>query len=113
MNEPASLWDAIDAFADQLWIAHERWPVVRSGPRTLIPRDVRVAVYKRDRFRCSFCGETWNLTLDHIVPWSAGGSDDPSNLRTLCRDCNERRSNYRYCGDVSPRRNPLAEEEAS
>jgi len=26
--------------------------------------------------------------VDHIVPWSIGGDDDPSNLTTACDDCN-------------------------
>lgn len=34
------------------------------------------------------------LEIDHILPWSAGGADHPVNLRTLCRDCNQDRSNY-------------------
>lgn len=28
------------------------------------------------------------LTVDHVVPVSLGGSDDPSNLVAACRDCN-------------------------
>lgn len=29
-----------------------------------------------------------------MLPWSAGGSDMSHNLRTLCKRCNEERSNY-------------------
>jgi 5-methylcytosine-specific restriction protein A len=31
------------------------------------------------------------LSVDHIVQREHGGSDDPSNLRVLCLDCNKRR----------------------
>ena len=41
------------------------------------------------------------LTLDHAIPWSAGGSDYGDNLRTLWLHCNETRSNY---VDVAPSR---------
>jgi 5-methylcytosine-specific restriction endonuclease McrA len=38
--------------------------------------------------RCFNCGSTENLTLEHLTPVSKGGSNDLSNLATLCRTCN-------------------------
>ena len=29
-----------------------------------------------------------NLTVDHVVPKSRGGADDPDNLQLLCGACN-------------------------
>jgi hypothetical protein len=34
------------------------------------------------------CGSTYQLEIDHIVPKALGGSDDPSNLRCLCKQHN-------------------------
>lgn len=34
------------------------------------------------------------LTIDHLVPQSLGGSDEPDNLALACRRCNERRYNF-------------------
>lgn len=74
----------------------ERWPVVRTGERAPIPRVVRLLVWRRDEGRCQLCSATDVSTeLDHITPWSAGGSDDSTNLRVLCGPCNQDRSNYR------------------
>lgn len=77
----------------------ERWPLVRSGERTPIPWGVRRAVYVRDLFSCRICGisvfDEETFELDHITPWSAGGSDRSSNLRVLCKPCNQDRSNWR------------------
>ncbi len=56
-----------------------------------IPAAIRDKVYKRDGGRCTFVGEngkrcnsTWNLEIDHIVPFARGGNNSPGNLRLLC-----------------------------
>ncbi len=52
---------------------------------------VRKAVLRRDRFRCSICGQRFRkalLDVDHIIPVQMGGAlFDKANLRTLCREC--------------------------
>lgn len=45
-------------------------------------------VFKRDGFKCVYCGSQENLTLDHKIPQSRGGSHDPENLATCCSTCN-------------------------
>lgn len=57
------------------------------------PEAVRQAVFDRDGRACKSCGATDDLSLDHIVPRSMGGSHDESNLQTLCRRCNSAKSN--------------------
>lgn len=60
-------------------------------PRIPIPIAVREYVFQRDNYRCQGCGlgrtET-SLQLDHIIPLAKGGSNDLSNLQTLCQACN-------------------------
>jgi len=60
-----------------------------------IPPAIRDLVYARDKGRCSFvgangkrCNSTWDLEIDHIVPYSRGGGNSPDNLRLLCRKHN-------------------------
>lgn len=84
--------------------AGERAERIRYGEREPISRLVRQLVYRRDQWRCQHCGaasyandphrRSGALHLDHIIPWSAGGSDRSDNLRTLCGKCNETRSNF-------------------
>lgn len=66
-----------------------------------IPPSVRWEVLERDRHRCTSCGrsaaEGAILEIDHIHPHSAGGSDDPGNLRTMCRDCNRGKGSSLPC----------------
>lgn len=56
-----------------------------------VPKSVRKAVYKRDNYTCQSCGAKEDITIDHIVPRSKGGSNDVNNLQTLCESCNLRK----------------------
>lgn len=60
----------------------------------VIRKSTRLAIYLRDRFTCCYCGtdlhsaKPFQITLDHLVPQSKGGSNDPANMITSCRKCN-------------------------
>jgi hypothetical protein len=121
-DRPAELVDSMLDVFDQLVHAQDRHPVIRRGEREPISDGTRLAVKMRDGFACVWCFSKHELQLDHIIPWSAGGSDETTNLRTLCASCNEHRSNRRYAGDTGPalpiawqctRCNPPAESEWS
>lgn len=72
----------------------QRYPIERTGERDQLPRALRWLVWHRDRGRCTFCGRgDLPMQLDHVIPWSAGGPDTATNLRTMCAPCNETRSN--------------------
>jgi 5-methylcytosine-specific restriction protein A len=47
-----------------------------------------------------------DLTLDHLVPLSAGGTHDEANLRVLCRRANAGRSRGGRGAVAKPRRPP-------
>ncbi len=56
-----------------------------------IPASLRVSVLTRDNYKCVFCGRTSTqvqLEVDHIKPFSKGGSHEIKNLQTLCIECN-------------------------
>lgn len=60
--------------------------------RAMMTDQLRYDIMKRDGFRCQLCGRTQSdgvkLHVDHIKPVSKGGKTIPSNLRTLCEQCN-------------------------
>jgi 5-methylcytosine-specific restriction endonuclease McrA len=48
-------------------------------------------LYKRQDGQCAYCGislEYGEMTLDHIIPLSKGGTNALSNLRGACMYCN-------------------------
>lgn len=58
---------------------------------------LKESIKRRDGYRCKYCGRTMadgvSLEVDHIIPVSRGGRSEPSNLQTLCWDCNRGKSN--------------------
>ena len=53
----------------------------------------RTRIYKRDQHQCVYCGSNKDLTLDHVIPKSRGGSNDWINLVTSCFKCNLKKGN--------------------
>lgn len=50
-------------------------------------KQVRPLVLERDNYSCQKCGSKDYLEVNHIVPKGKGGSNDMSNLITLCDLC--------------------------
>lgn len=56
-----------------------------------VSKRLRYEILRRDNHTCRYCGRRSpevKLTVDHVVPETLGGSDDPSNLVAACEDCN-------------------------
>jgi hypothetical protein len=59
--------------------------------RTQLSTRTRFEIFKRDGFKCVYCGRTpmeSPLHVDHVEPIARGGTSDPSNLVTACASCN-------------------------
>ncbi|QSE97152.1 HNH endonuclease [Fulvivirga lutea] len=56
----------------------------------------RQNIFRRDNFQCQYCGQSKDLTLDHVIPRSKGGKSVWANLVTACKRCNTKK------GDNSP-----------
>ena len=65
-------------------------------------------------YRCAICGgwcarpgrsrvripEYQKMEVDHIIPWSQGGSDELHNLQAVCKRCNRSKSNHAIVADT-------------
>lgn len=51
--------------------------------------DIRIQ-YENQKGKCYYCGEFTGkkYSVDHVIPLSRGGSNDPSNLVIACPSCN-------------------------
>lgn len=62
-----------------------------AGKRKGLSKKLRFEIFKRDSFKCQYCGRSAPdvlLQVDHIKPVADGGTDDMINLLTCCSDCN-------------------------
>lgn len=70
--------------------------IVRKSQRQ-VEQGVSWKVYKRDGYRCRYCGsDDVPLTVDHLVCWEQGGPSIVENLVSSCRKCNKTRGNLLY-----------------
>ncbi|MCZ6868319.1 MAG: HNH endonuclease [Gammaproteobacteria bacterium] len=64
------------------------------APNRNIPPLTNRALFGRDGNMCLYCGHTFrdcDLTRDHVVPKSRGGSDLWDNVIAACKRCNHRK----------------------
>lgn len=51
----------------------------------------RGAILERDRWTCVYCGADLRQVephIDHVIPLSRGGQNEPDNLAAACKPCN-------------------------
>lgn len=120
-------------------------PAAAYGVTQPLPRPVRSLILARDAATCVYCqrkegqisptevATDGRMHIDHVIPVSRGGSNDPSNLVCACGVCNrykgnrtpdecgldwpvdetgvKRGSNVQHVTDALPREDKIREEE--
>ena len=102
----------------QLRSEHTAFPrpvVIRLVSYVKVPRDThrrkitRRAVFARDGWTCQYCGARSNLTVDHVIPRSKGGSSEWDNIVASCAPCNRRKGDLLPAqANMIPKRAPRA-----
>lgn len=126
-------WAELSAFRRELETSEYDW--IRTVRYDLaVPRIIRVLtfsklprqeikfnrrnIFARDNHTCQYCGKRLkpsDLSLDHVIPRSRGGSTSWDNIVSACRACNVRKgrrtpaeANLQLIRrPVKPRRNPV------
>ena len=131
---PLSLWpwqEAVKAVVlDRVQIVAQYDATVRSQraeiriPSVVVLKDyikpqkrvafTRFNLFLRDEFRCQYCGSAHDLTFDHVVPRSKGGTTCWENVVAACSPCNLRKGSKTLrqagMGLRRPPRAPTADE---
>lgn len=91
-----------------------RWPsvIVRLASKSAAGQQVGLnqeSLYYRDHGLCAYCDarlEVKDVTCDHVVPASAGGQREWSNVVASCARCNSLKGSSPAVGEWKPRRRP-------
>ena len=75
--------------------------LVRIAYQTAVKVYWRTRLSEAQNHRCCWCGmhmtelqgREHSATIEHVVPISVGGKDDPENYAVACNKCNRRRGN--------------------
>ena len=105
---PRDIWRTIRSLHDRKILIYIQKGVYKYDPdhrpedkpverRDFTP-EVREAIFKRDNYRCVFCGlgkeDNVEIAVDHKVPWSKGGKSTLENGQTLCDKHNNMKKDY-------------------
>lgn len=90
-----SEWERFLHQTDVLDVRGPGKAILRKSQR-VIDQNIAWQVYKRDSYRCRYCGREAPLTVDHVILWENGGATVPENLVSSCRRCNKLRGNMEY-----------------
>lgn len=98
LNEIIDVLKSIDSskvINGRRFYSREVWDSIKRVERAKVSNELRQEIFERDGYTCVNCGSTKeeSLEIDHIKPISKGGKTEPSNLQTLCHDCNIRKGN--------------------
>ncbi|MFQ5601324.1 MAG: HNH endonuclease [Candidatus Krumholzibacteriia bacterium] len=96
-------WRELSQFADKNYLNTPRFKlvipeiIVLTRYNSVPPRRVKFSrrnIFERDRYSCQYCQQTparSELSVDHVIPKSRGGTTIWSNVVLACTECNARK----------------------
>lgn len=72
----------------------------RIEKRVQFTNEQKIEMLQKSKFRCCHCGKKIDIghdfSVEHVIPLSKGGSNEPSNMIALCNRCNYLKGNMVY-----------------
>lgn len=65
--------------------------------RHAVRKGMKRQVYNRQGGKCSMCGDKinyLNITVDHVIPISKGGTNTLDNMEAMCYTCNQMKRDH-------------------
>lgn len=77
------------------WTKADKKHIARYQNQEIIEEDIWLGTIKVIGYKCKKCRREFPLDIlevDHIIPVSKNGKDNPANLQLLCPPCNKKKS---------------------
>ena len=89
-NHPKKVYDnehREEMYKREKICSHNRRAYIKGNGGTMTAQDWN-DILDQAGHKCLKCGNTENLSLDHIIPVTKGGRNDKNNTQVLCMPCN-------------------------
>jgi 5-methylcytosine-specific restriction endonuclease McrA len=119
-NKDKYIWDIVQQLKKNASLSkkiqekatHVESLILSLPPPREVTATIREKVIRRERWHCFYCGRSgWyqnketDIHVDHIFPYSEGGTCELENLIAACVDCNFEKSNQVLNGLEGPIKN--------
>lgn len=93
-NEKTRAWRQENPGYDKTRENYKEIAAIKNGNRRALKKNAgSYSISKEEMSKlyaspCTYCGSSDNITIDHVIPLSRGGSHSVSNLVSACAKCN-------------------------
>ena len=89
-------FDDDEVITEYLWIPYPNLWVKNAKKKygKYISERKKNKIFSKFNYKCKKCYSKNDIQIDHILPYSLGGSNETGNLQALCKECNYKKFNH-------------------